>query len=242
MAHSLAGVRLPDPLHPQPWEEQDEPLASNRHFDEQTYCWHPLRYLLNPACHYVSMDRWLRMDPNDPSDRLLPDLLLARDLQDREWDNDEYLPWVVGKAPEVLAEFLSPSSVSADLVGKPKRYGALGVREYFVFDPDGSFGVPPLQGWELRADGKGPELPVVGGGIASRLLPIRFVLAEGHIGVVDARSGELALRYDALQRRLSQAIAAEQAAIAAQQAAEAEARRLRAELDRLRRGDGPEVG
>jgi hypothetical protein len=36
-----------------------------------------LRCLLNLDGHYVSMDRWLRMDPFNGRDKLLPDLLIA---------------------------------------------------------------------------------------------------------------------------------------------------------------------
>src|SRR5579859_5391993 len=107
MRAGLVGVDVPDPMHLKPWEEQDEPLASNRHFDEQMYCFYALRYLLNPDGHYVSADRWLRMDAQDDHDKLLPDLLVALGLQDAQWDENEYLPWVVGKAPEMLGELLS---------------------------------------------------------------------------------------------------------------------------------------
>jgi Uma2 family endonuclease len=239
MAPVAVGLAPPDPMHLQGWEEQDEPLATDRHSEEQAYCWTALRYLLEPDGHYVSKDRWLRMDPDDEHDKLLPDLLLARDVLKQQWNVNEYLPWLVGKAPEVLAEFLSPSSEGVDQKEKPDRYGKLGVQEYFLFDPDGTYGVPRIQGWVLRRDGGRETLPrAVDGSIASRQVPVRFGLVDDHIGVSDMRTGQLALRYEAAQHTLREEIAARWRAEQAQQQAEAETARLRAELERLRRGGG----
>lgn len=250
MAHTALGVVLPDPMRLEGWEEQDEPLASDPHADEQTYCFTALRYLLNPDGHYVAMDRWLRMDAANDHDKLLPDLLIALDTLDQQWGVNEYLPWAVGKAPELLGEFLSLSSEAADRDAKPERYGKLGVREYFLFDPDGTFGVPRVQGWTLRRDGTRTPLPrQADGGVASATLPVRFVFRDGHIAVIDPRTGQIALRYEDAQRRLREETAArwraEQARAQAEQArqreaearaaAEAEVARLRAELERLRR-------
>jgi Uma2 family endonuclease len=259
MVGAAGDLALVDPLHLEGWEEQDEPLATDPHSDEQAYCYYALRYLLNPDGHYVSKDRWLRMDPANERDKLLPDLLIALGAQDRQWGVDEYLPWEVGKPPEALAEFLSPSSEDADKEGKPKRYAELGVLEYFLFDPDGTYGVPRVQGWTLGRDGSRRPLPSDReGGVTSRVLPVRFAPLDDHIGVFDARSGQPALRYEDLQRLLAEEAAArsraeearERAEAARQQeaaarqreavrraAAEAEAARLRAELDRLRRGE-----
>jgi Uma2 family endonuclease len=227
-------------------------LATDRHSEEQAYCWTALRSLLEPDGHYVSKDRRLRMDPDDEQDKLLPDLLIARDVLGRQWNVDEYLPWAVGKPPEVLAEFLSPGSEGVDQHDKPRRYAELGVQEYFLFDPDGTYGVPRVQGWALRRDGRRETLPrAADGGVASAVLPVTFRPVGGHIAVVDTRTGRVTLRYEEVQallrRELETRFRAEEAqrqeAEARQQAeqarreAEAEVARLRAELDRLRRGD-----
>jgi Uma2 family endonuclease len=229
MATVAVGQALPDPMHLEGWEEQDEPLATDRHSEEQAYCWTALRYLLEPDGHYVSKDRWLRMDPDDEHDKLLPDLLIARDVLAQQWNVNEYLPWAVGKAPEVLAEFLSPSSKEVDQHDKPRRYAELGVQEYFLFDPDGSYGVPRVQGWALGQDGSRVALPrQADGAVASRVVPVAFRLAAGHIAVVDTRTGALALRYEEAQQLLRDEITARFRAEAAQQRAE-EAQRQEAQ-------------
>ena len=209
MAQTALSVALTGPLHLEGWEEQDEPLATDRHSDEQAYCWLALRYLLNPAGHYVSKDRWLRMDPANADDKLLPDLLIARDVLAQQWNLNEYLPWEVGKAPEVLGEFLSPTSEGVDQKEKPERYAKLGVQEYFLFDPDGKYPVPRIQGWTLRRDGSRQAMPRrADGSVGSHLLPVSFVLMDDHVGVVDRRTGRLVLRYEAAQRLLREEIEA----------------------------------
>lgn len=220
MAPVAGGRALLDPMHLEGWEEQDEPLATDPHSDEQAYCFMALCYLLNPDGHYVSKDRWLRMDRANEDDLLLPDLLIARDLQARQWGVNQYLPWVVGKAPEVLGEFLSPTSKGVDQKDKPKRYAEVGVQEYFLFDPDGTYGVPRIQGWALQRDGSRAALPrQTDGTVASRVLPVAFRLVEGHIAVVDLRTGEVALRYEEAQRQLREELAARYRAEVAQQQA-----------------------
>jgi Uma2 family endonuclease len=221
MVQTAVDLAVPDPMHLEGWEEQDEPLASDPHSDEQAYCFTALRYLLNPDGHYVAMDRWLRMDPADEHDLLLPDLLIARDLRARQWGVNQYLPWEVGKAPEVLAEFLSPTSKDADQKDKPRRYAELGVREYFLFDPDGSFGVPRIQGWTLHQDGSRTALARrEDGSVVSGVLPVAFRLVDDHIGVVDTRTGQLALRYEEAQALLRREIEARFRAVEAQRQAE----------------------
>lgn len=236
----LSAASLPDPMHPKPWEEKDEPLASDRHYDTQDYIRDALRLILEPLGHYVTRDRWLRMDPNDHDDRLLPDLLVALDVPAERRDPDEYAPWVVGKPPDVLGELLSPSSKRADLEEKPKRYAEFGVREYFLFDVDGRFGQPLVQGWRLSRDGSRTSLPVDDeGSVASEVLPIRFVARDGAVAVEDARTGHVAPRFGAVHAALQQEAAARLAVEEARARAEAEVQRLRAEVERLRREGSP---
>lgn len=100
----------------------------------------------------VILYAWLRLD-RENARRLLPDVLVALDLLSERRDPDEYRPWDTGKPPDVLAEFLSPSSTTADMVEKPLTYARLGVREYFLFDSAGDYPVPRIQGWSLDKGG-----------------------------------------------------------------------------------------
>lgn len=215
MQPDLMTASLPDPIHPKPWEEKDEPWGSYRHYDTQDYIRDALRLILEPLGHDVTRDGWLRMDPNDHDDCLLPDLLVALDVPPERRDPDEYVLWVVGRPPDVLGELLSPSSKRADLEEKPKRYVELGVREYFLFDVDGRFGQPLVQGWRLSRDGSRTSLPADDeGSVTSDVLPIRFLARDGAVAVEDVRTGHIVPRFSAFQT---------------------EVERLRAEVERLRR-------
>ena len=232
MVDVAAPLAIPDPMNlPEDWEEGDEPLASDYHNLEQIHCFTVLHDMFaGPNC-YVSFQRWLR---RDPLPKLQPDLLVALDRPD--YNRNEYDPRQEGKPPDFLAEWLSPSSLSADRSGKPDAYSKLGVREYWVFNPAGTFPGPRLQGWTLRGEAPPQPLPAAAdGSIASRILPVRFLIAGDVLELLDYRTGEPLTPVQAAKRRWRQEFELRMAAEAAQQKAEAEVRRLQAELERLRR-------
>lgn len=61
-----------------------------------------------------------------------------------------YLSWKEGVVPAMVVEFASQGTWRKDLGKKFNRYEALGVKEYFIFDPEGLYLVPTLQGHRLR--------------------------------------------------------------------------------------------
>jgi len=252
---------LPDPMRLEPWEEQDEPLASERHHQEQDYCLSALRELLRPQGYLVTRDRWLRVDPTGVQRPVQPDLLIAHGVTLGP-EETTYDPWLLDKAPDLLAEFLSPTTATADLEGKPRWYAALGVREFFRFDLSGIVqGGPPLAGFALTSRRTWAPLPLdPDGGLTSRVLGVRFVWGD-HLTIIDLATGRSAPRSEEVMALLRQAgrargeaeadrrgeAEARRAAEAARQEAEAERQReaearrtaeaevahLRAELERL---------
>ena len=136
-------VAIPDPMHLEGWEENDEPLASDFHLWEQDRCYDVLRTLYaGPRC-YVSMNRWLAMGAHWPHP-LQPDLLVALGVPHR--NRDVYDPALEGKPPDLLAEYLSPRSQTGDLGEKLRLYALVGAREFWVFNPSGRFALPRIQG------------------------------------------------------------------------------------------------
>jgi len=71
-----------------------------------------------------------------------------------------------GPPPRVVFEIASQNTWQVDLEEKPAIYARMGVREYFVFDPQPGLGVwtnqwrakERLVGWRLQADGSYQEL------------------------------------------------------------------------------------
>mgnify|MGYP001396374790 CR=1 FL=1 len=196
---------LPDPMRLEPWEEQDEPLASERHHQEQDYCLSALRELLRPQGYLVTRDRWLRVDPTGVQRPVQPDLLIAHGVTLGP-EETTYDPWLLDKAPDLLAEFLSPTTATADLEGKPRWYAALGVREFFRFDLSGIVqGGPPLAGFALTSRRTWAPLPLdPDGGLTSRVLGVRFVWGD-HLTIIDLATGRSAPRSEEVMALLRQA-------------------------------------
>ena len=60
-----------------------------------------------------------------------------------------YRLWEVGKAPDFVLEVTSAGTHGDDRVEKPPIYAAMGVREYWRFDPECIYMAPPLAGRRL---------------------------------------------------------------------------------------------
>lgn len=215
-------------------EEDDEPLATDGHYREQIYVYSVLyERFAGPEC-YVSFQRWLRRDPEGQQPSLQPDLLIALGVPDAL--RRVYNPWVLGKPPTLVAEWLSDSSLKADRTLKADEYRKLGIAEYWLFNPYGEFRDPRVQGWDLQvADDPAPLPAEADGSVASRALPVRFVVQETRLDVLDPTTGEPLTPQRAQELHLLDEITARQREAAARRLADEEVQRLRAELERLRR-------
>ncbi len=207
-------------------------MATDWHRHEQISVFNALYgRFAGPNC-YVSFDRWLQLSPANPNDRLPADIHVALGIPDRK-EKDVYIPSEEGKAPDLIAEFLSKESRTSDRRVKPVRYAKLGVREYLLFNPGGEFPDARIQGWTLFTSGDRVANSIEpDGGVNSQVLPVRFALIDGNLAILDQVTGDplTPLEVERLARARETARA---------DAAEAETRRLRAELDRLQ-AHGPQ--
>ena len=150
-----------------------------------------------------------------------PDVLVALGLGTRE--RMSYLVWREGKPPDWVLEVASPSTKEKDLGEKRDDYAAMGVPEYWLFDPKGGQfppGMPRLQGFELVRGTYRPIPPRVDRGVA--------VIRSEALGLDVRREGKL-LRFrdpatgEDIRRRDEEAARAErEAARAIREAARAE--------------------
>ena len=86
----------------------------------------------------VSGDNFIYYEEGNPNANFAPDcFVLIGGNVDSLWDNDRYLMWEVGKAPDFVLEIGSPSTWRNDLGDKRDLYASLGVVEYWMFDPSG---------------------------------------------------------------------------------------------------------
>ena len=156
-----------------------------------------------------------------------------------------YLVWQEGKPPDWVLEVASPSTQAKDRDHKRFRYAAMGVPEYWLFDPKGDVyprGTPSLQGLGL-VDGEYRPLE-------SRLVDGKRMIHSKVLGL-DVRGEDELLRFrdpatgldiehrpEVSAARKREATRANREA-AARSAAEARVAELEAALKRLRADDLP---
>ena len=191
------------------------------------------------------------MYPEEGNNRnfIAPDVLVGLGLGTH--NRSSYFVWKEGKPPDWVLEVASPSTQADDLGVKRCRYAAMGVPEYWMFDPKGGVyppGTPRLQGLKL-ADGKYIPLPwqLAGGGrtIRSEVLGLdvrvdgellRFRDAAGrdipHRNEIEAAAGRAKA---AAGRAEAQAVRAQAAAGRAQAQAKREAAQRKAAEARAER-------
>ncbi len=108
---------------------------------QMTYLQFALRRLLQsqgrpPAV--IGGNQFLYYNPYNKREHLSPDVYVGFDLAPPT-TRDVWFTWEEGKAPDIVFEITSPSTqrtdVSAGPRGKLTLYAQLGVREYYVYDP-----------------------------------------------------------------------------------------------------------
>jgi Uma2 family endonuclease len=175
---------------------------------------------------YVSGDLLVYYEQGNPKKFVVPDAFVVKGV--RQSPRRIYKIWEEGHAPHVIIETTSRKTRKRDMIVKPELYRKLGVKEYFLFDPEGDYLDPTLQGYRL--DGVDYQRLAYGNrnggnrnGLWSEELQLTLFADAGilHFYRLD---GSRLLTFDE-----SCDLEAE-----ARQLAEAEVRRLREELDRLR--------
>lgn len=153
-----------------------------------------------------------------------PDVLVARGVRPGV-QRPSYLLWQEGVPPTVIIELTSASTRQEDVLRKPRHYAALGVQEYYLFDPLGEFLTPRLQGYHLNPAGQYERL--IGEEFDSPALGLRLLVRDGVLRLFNPATGTLLPTQEEQQEALTEK---DQAL----SEAEAEIARLRAEVARLR--------
>ena len=91
----------------------------------------------------------LYYDPDNLTVYVAPNVLVAFDVQVPAVEG--YAPWEYGKAPDLVMEMASAPTHAQDSGPKHARYAALGIAEYWQYDPHHQYLAEDLIGWRLRA-------------------------------------------------------------------------------------------
>ena len=216
-------------------EEQDEPLAGQDHADTIDSLSYPLRGRLSGPDCFVAAELRVHRNPGNLRDYKEPDVLVAFGVPDRV--RPRYDLWQEGKAPDLVIEVLSQSSVeNKDLTDKRDWYRREEVREYVVLDPSGDFAPEPrLQAWLLgrRADGGADRYRLAEGDtLWSAVIPFGWRVVDNRVRVVDRATGELFPWITEVEPQLRREVALRQAAQEDARAAQETARQAE-ERERL---------
>ncbi|MGI8552281.1 MAG: Uma2 family endonuclease [Dehalococcoidia bacterium] len=132
---------------------------------------------------------FLFYEEGDQRKRLSPDVMVTMGVP-RELLGASYFLWQIGKAPDFIIEVTSHSTRGEDRNKKRTIYQQIGVREYFLYDPEGDWVRGGLQGY-LLVDGV--YEPIVAAGdrsLESETVGLRLVLEGGRLQLYDRESGE----------------------------------------------------
>jgi hypothetical protein len=132
-----------------------------------------------------------------------------------------YKVWEEGKAPDVVLEVTSSSTRRQDEDSKPAQYGAMGVKEYFLYDPTADYLEPPLQGYRFVKGQAALLRPDKTGALVSRCLGVSLRLEGLELVMTDQATGaRLLTKAEYMQTQQEAAEAQRQAAEKQRQAAE----------------------
>ncbi len=140
---------------------------------------------------YVSGDLLVYYEEGNPRKAVAPDVFVVFGAANH--NRMIYKLWEEPKAPDFVLEVASRSTWREDLGPKRSIYAALGVTEYWLFDPRDEYFDPPLQGLVL-SDGAYRPLPArVESGrrtLSSAVLGLDLQVEDGKLRFRDATTGE----------------------------------------------------
>ena len=212
----------------------EDGMSQNYTHQRQTafWCIALRRYL--PATATVCTDLPLHYRLDDMDAALVPDLFVALQAPPRE-GRRSYKLWLE-PLPELAMELLSKSTSQVDVRSKLRTYAYIGVREYWLFDPNGIELPTPLAGYQLR-EGRYQRIAAdPAGRLRSEVLGLDLHVHAGELQFRDPETGKDLRTYDeAEDERLAaerRADAAEYNAGAERSRADAAENRADAEKDR----------
>ena len=187
---------------------------------------------------YVSGNLLVYYEKGNPKKSVAPDVFVVFGTEKKE--RRTYLLWEEGKVPDFVLELVSKKTYKKDLGEKKDLYAAVfGVKEYYLYDPDGRYLQPSLQGYRLVDYTYLPIQPV-GDRIPSLVLGLELGERDMELGLYNPQTKNWLLKpaeeseaRRQAEARAQRAEAKAQQEIFARQQAEAELTRLRALLERL---------
>ena len=248
-------TKLQPPIKVQPADDypssDGKPMAETEvHILALIHLLNALRYFFRKQSDtYVIGNMLLYYREGDKSKRKAPDIMVIKGV-DTTIRRRSYKLWEEKVPPSVVIELTSAETKKADIVTKPALYAALGIKEYFLFDPLFEYLDEQLLGYRMIDGEYRPIKPDSDGDLHSKELGVIFSIQGSLLRVVDPQTGEfvpaleeaVALADRETQRAEQESQRAEQESQRAEQEAqrateaEAEILRLQALIEQLTKG------
>jgi Uma2 family endonuclease len=130
-----------------------------------------------PATDFIAADMYWYWEEGHPESRVAPDLMVVKGVGRAH--RRSFFTWREGGAvPCIIFEMASEHTWHEDPWEKRPKYERLGVREYILFDPEGEYLRPRLQGSRLVEGRYEPIKPDGDGRLLSEELGF-FIKPEG---------------------------------------------------------------
>jgi Uma2 family endonuclease len=181
---------------------------------------------------YVSGNLLLYYVEGDKNQSVAPDVFVVRGVAKHE--RRTYQVWEEGQAPQVVFEISSRSTKNEDLREKKDIYALLGVREYFIFDPEYKL-KPPFRAFRWHRQ-ELVEQVVTQNRVKSEALGLELVNTGKTLRLFNPQTNEFlrTLPEEAAARQQAEYRAAEQSVRAQQEARHAAQETARAEQEAAR--------
>ncbi len=220
-------------------EEDGKVSESDKHYTQAMDLIQVLRGFFKPDPRvFVGGNLFVYYREGDPKQCFSPDVMVVPGVRPRpSAERGSYRVWEEGALPAVIIELTSGSTRREDTIRKPDLYAALGVPEYYLFDPLGEFLRPRLQGYHLNSAGRYERL--AGDEFDSPALGLRLVVRDEWLRLWNPATDTLLPTTGEWQATVT----SQQTVINDQQAAldvaQAEIARLRAELAQQQAPNNP---
>jgi len=168
---------------------------------------------------YLASNMFWYWQEGNPEARRAPDVMVIPGVG--QADRRSFFSWKEnGAIPAVVFEVTSEKNWRENLWEKRELYEELGVKEYYLFDPEAAHLRPPLQGFRLGKRGYRALREAEDGSLTSQELGLRLAAEGRMLRLIDARTGERVLTREERVQTL-----------------EAEVARLRALLEKPKNGN-----
>jgi Uma2 family endonuclease len=179
---------------------------------------------------YVATNLVFYYEYGSPRRRRDPDGLVAKGVG--KYDRRAYRLWEEKIIPCTLFEIASKNTWRTDVQVKRNLYAEIGVKEYFVFDPEGKYVKPRLRGFRTSKGKPVTMKPAKDGSLVSKELGLRMVPDGIMLRFIDLATGKPILTRS--ERAEQERLRAEQEKLRAEQE-KLRADALSAELTELRK-------